>query len=376
MKKIKIAFFIDTLKEGLDGVSNTSHQIIERLGEHAIEPLFITGLPPENPKFPYRVYQTRYIPLPYWKDLRLAIPSRKRIFKVLDEFKPDLIHWSTPSLLGKIAVSYSIKRSIPNIAIYHTHIVSHADYFRWLPFKSFLTKRANKILRKFYNKTSSVLAPTSEMKNYLISIGLPEDKIKIWGRGVNCRLFNPTKRNESYFNDLNRNKKLLFVSRLVNYKETDTLIKLSHVLPNNLDLFVIGEGPEKKKMIEESNPANTRFLGWLQGEELAEAIASCDLFVFPSISETFGNVVLEAMASGLPVIAAEGGGPKSIVQVGKTGYLVKPKSIDAMLEKIEFLTSNEELLFKMSKQARQYAESQSWSKMVSDLIEIYRNAIR
>lgn len=378
MQKTRVAFFIDSLKEHQDGVSNTSHQIIRKINENNLEAIFITSMPPTNPAFGFPVYQTRYVSFPYTPEYRFALPSKRKLFKILDDFKPDLVHWSSPSLLGKLAIKYAKKRDIPNVAIYHTHFVSYIEYFKWLQAKSFLTRFTNRSMLKLYRNTDATLAPTKEMMAYLSSIGMPDEKIVLWGRGVDCRLFHPEKKPENFFEYQKgeKVKNVLFVSRLVHYKETDLLIELSHHLPKGINLVIVGEGPEQEKMKTNSNPDNTYFLGKLSGEELAKAYASCDLFVFPSLSETFGNVVLEAMASGLPVVAANSGGPKNIIRDGDNGFLVKPKSLEALKEKTLLLAQDEDLLNKMSANAREYAESQSWTNLIQLLVRIYHGCIK
>ena len=279
--------------------------------------------------------------------------------------------------MGKVAVKYSIARSIPNISIYHTHFVSYVEYFKFLPFKSLLTRFADKTILDLYGMSTRTLAPTVEMKNYMEEVGIPPEKIVVWGRGVDCIRFTPAKRKRDYFaqHKLKGHINVLFVSRLVGYKETDLLIELSHHLPDHVNLIIVGDGPEEEKMRQNCKQDNTAFLGRLEGDELAHAYASCDLFVFPSISETFGNVVLEALASGLPVVAANMGGPKSIVKHEETGYLVKPKDMGAHLEKIALLASDDSLRQSMSSKARQYAETQSWTMLWQELLTIYRTTV-
>jgi len=379
MKKVKIAFFIDILKENTDGVTNTSYRIISRLDELRIEALFFTCVPPSSPDFKYSAVVCPHIKFPYARDYPFAIPGKRRkIFKMLDEFKPDLLHWSSPSLLGRYAAEYSGRDRVPNITIYHSHFSSYIDYLKWLPFRSAIRTFLDKRLTRLYEKASLILAPTLSMKEFLVGRGTDSDKIRIWGRGVDNEKFNPNYRSESLIERWGGQEKtkILFVSRLVHYKETDMLIRLSHILRPNTLLIITGEGPEGEKMEKESDPEKTIFMGKLVDKQLSEVYASADMFVFPSLTDTFGNVVLEAMASGLPVLAANEGGPKNIVQDGKTGYLLEPKNEKAFNEKINLLTDNKSHYTQMRENALAYAQNVSWDNIIKQLYTFYIDLLK
>ena len=378
MEKIRIAFFIDILRENMDGVANTSFRIISRLEKMNIEPLFFTCLPPKSPDFNYEIFLCPHLQFPYAKDYPFAIPGkRSKIFKKLDEFKPDLIHWSSPSLLGKYATKYSKLRGIPNVAIYHSHFSSYVDYVKWLPFKSLIRKFIDRSFTRLYERATRVLAPTKSMKDFLAERGLTESKIDIWGRGIDGTRFNPDFRSDALITkwEAKEKTKILFVSRLVHYKETDMLIRLSHILREGTLLIITGEGPEREKMERECAKDRTIFTGKLVERELSEVYASADIFVFPSLTDTFGNVVLEAMASGIPVIAADEGGPKNIVKEGQNGYLIEPKNEKKFNEKIDLLIDNPTLYNEMKENALTYARELSWDNIIGQLNEKYRGLI-
>lgn len=378
MEKIRIAFFIDILRENMDGVANTSFRIISRLEKMNIEPIFFTCLPPTSPDFKHQIFLCPHLQFPYAKDYPFAIPGKKRkIFQKLDEFKPDLIHWSSPSLLGKYATKYSKLRGVPNVAIYHSHFSSYVDYVKWLPFKSLIRKFVDRSFTKLYEGATMVLAPTKSMQEFLVAKGLTASKVDIWGRGIDGEKFNPKYRSDELIKSWGAEdkKKILFVSRLVHYKETDMLIRLSHILREGTLLIITGEGPEKEKMEKECAKNKTVFTGKLVEKELSEVYASADIFVFPSLTDTFGNVVLEAMASGIPVIAADEGGPKNIIREGVNGYLIEPKKEQKFNEKINDLIDDPELYNEMRENALTYARELNWDNIVEQLNEKYRALI-
>ena len=362
----------------MDGVANTSFRIISRLEKMNIEPIFFTCLPPKSPDFKYEIFLCPHLQFPYAKDYPFAIPGkRNKIFQKLDEFQPDLVHWSSPSLLGKYATKYSKLRGVPNVAIYHSHFSSYVDYVKWLPFKSLIRKFIDRSFTRLYERATRVLAPTKSMKDFLAERGLTEAKIDIWGRGIDGTRFNPDFRSPNLIQQWGAEKKtkILFVSRLVHYKETDMLIRLSHILREETLLIITGEGPEREKMEKESAQDRTIFTGKLVDEALSEVYASADIFVFPSLTDTFGNVVLEAMASGIPVIAADEGGPKNIVQEGKNGFLIEPKNEKKFNEKIDLLIDNPALYNEMKENALTYARELNWDNIIGQLNEKYRGLI-
>ena len=346
MNRVKIAFFLDVMEEDFDGVANTMHQVIKRIPNDLLEPIFITPQPPKK-DFPYPVYTCPYWSMPFnQKDYRFALPGKmKSLKRTLDQFGPDIIHFSSPSAMGSYAVKYARANKLPVTTIYHTHFPSFATYYlRFIPWIEQLSDPIIKRLFWVYRAVDRVLAPTPTMRDYLLGKGVKEEAINIWGRGVSTDRFGPHHRDENLWPSLSpTTKKVIFVSRLVKEKEPKTLIRLYQLLAKrrpDIKMIVTGDGPTKR-ILEESMP-DAIFTGKLTGEDLARAYASSDVFVFPSVTETFGNVVLEALASGLPVVAANGGGPVDIIKQGVTGVLVEHQNEEAFYEEIVKLLDNEE----------------------------------
>lgn len=373
MGKVKIVFFIDVLKENMDGVSNTMHQIIARLPSDKFEAIFVTPLPPENPDFPFPVYQCPYFELPFYKGYRFALPAKmKELENTLDAFSPDIVHWSTPSALGWYAVKYARKCRIPVVTIYHTHFTSYVEYYLWfIPGVYHISYPFEKMFLALYRKSTLVLAPTVSMKKYLDRIKVNARAIRLWGRGVDTSRFNPIHRAEDFFGryGVQNQKIILFVSRLAKYKETDTLIRFYHLLGADFKLVITGDGPDKNRM--ERKMPGAIFTGKLTGVELSKAFASADVFVFTSITETFGNVILEAMASGLLVVAANAGGPADIIRHGETGFLTDPKNEHELHKKVVELLENKKLYHTIRENALNYAFRQNWDQLCGELFNHY-----
>jgi len=374
MSKVKVVFFVDVLLENFDGVSNTMHQLIKQIPRDRMDAIFITPMPPIH-DIGFPVYACPYFEMSINKGYRLARPGRMHdLSQILDDFKPDLIHWSSPTPLGNYGVKYASKNNLPCTTIYHTHFPTYAQYYLgFIPFISKLTDLIAKYLLNIYFKASLIFAPTISMFNYLNQLGILEKRIKIWGRGIDLKQFSPNYKDVDLFVQYglnSTNSKILFVSRLVREKETDTLIRLYKLIEKKgieHTMILTGDGHDRARM-EKLMPKSI-FTGTKTGVELAKIYASCDIFIFPSVTETFGNVILEAMASGIPVIAANAGGPSDIIQQGKTGILVKPKSETAFLDAIESLKNDQNFKNSLVNNALAYAGSQEWQSLGKEFFD-------
>ena len=377
MSKIKIAFFLDVMEENFDGVAITMHQVINRIPKEEFDVIFITPHPPKN-DIGFPVFEVPYFRVPEKnKDYRFGLPKkRKDLNEILDAFNPDILHYSSPTAMGKFAVRYAKAKGKIVTSIYHTHYPSFLKYY-FGPFSS-LVEPIFHWLYAMYPKTDKILAPTKSMSNYLKSIGIKQESLTIWGRGVDTDRFNPSKKAQDLWEKVPKgNIKLLFVSRLTREKEPQTLIRLYKLIQKKnapISMILVGDGP-MRQMLQEKMP-EAIFMGPQYGEELSKAYASADVFVFPSTTETFGNVVLEALASGLPVVAANAGGPSDIVSDGQNGFLVEPANEQAFFDKIMKLVQSEELSRQMSSTAREYAKSQSWEKLSEQLFDQYRRLVK
>ncbi len=371
MKKLKIAFFVDVLEENFDGVAHTYHHIIPRIPTDKIEVIFITPLPPKN-DIGFEVVRCPYIFMPLQKRYRIGLPAlTTKVKRALNDFKPDIIHYSSPSSLGKYAIKYAQQKKLPITNIYHTHFPSYFEYYiKRFPILKFLQNKALHLFHWYYQNTNYVFAPSSEMKNYLESIGFDVNNIAYFRRGVNAEMFSPEHQHANFRSKYKIKEKniILFVSRLVYEKDIETLVKVYDLFEKStLDtaFLVVGEGAGEGFL--KKNMPKAYFTGKLTGTDLAEAYANSTLFLFPSISETFGNVVLESLASGTPVVAAKAGGPVDIVKDGENGFLVEPKNEHAFFNKLSILLQDKILLTSFEENARKYALTQTWDAICERL---------
>ncbi len=380
-KKIRVALFTEVLKENFDGVTYTLFNIIDRIPKDKFDFIFITPLPPsDSVKIPFPVITCRYVPMPLMKGYRVALPYfDKGLEKTMKTFEPDLIFFASPTFLGRYALRYAQEHKIPLVGTYHTHYPMYVDYyFKFLPFLKFLGSIVPSLLRFYYNNCDLVYVPTKPVMEELAEIGIERKRMMIWARGIDMTKFNPLKRDTAYIDGLcgKDTIRILFVSRLYWIKEIETIINIYNRLGAthpNVKMVITGDGPQQKYMMKRMPRAV--FTGKLINSDLHRIYASCDIFLFPSITETFGNVNLEALASGLPVVAAAKGGQCGIVREGETGFLVEPKNTDAFCEKLDLLINNPAVLKRMSKNAVAYARKQKWDTLCGEMFKSFERVI-
>jgi glycosyltransferase involved in cell wall biosynthesis len=221
-----------------------------------------------------------------------------------------------------------------------------------------------------------VFAPSHSTANELIAKGLPPNKVRVCPWGIDIQRFHPSKRNGFYDKDyqLGKEVKLLYVGRISKEKNLDVLgqaFTALHKERSDVRLVVVGDGPYRTEMEHNLKEVPAMFTGYLEGEDLAQAYASADLFVFPSTTDTFGNVVLEAQASGLPVVVSAEGGPRENLIPGQTGLIVPSITPEAFKNAILEIIHTPGLLRKMQVQARKYIEDRSFEKSFDRIWECY-----
>ncbi|SMD32981.1 Glycosyltransferase involved in cell wall bisynthesis [Reichenbachiella faecimaris] len=375
----KIAIFADVLEENFDGVSVTLHKILQAIPEDQFNVLVITSHPPRDiNSFRHKIHLTPYLNLPFQKGYRLGLPNGKKLQGVLDQFSPDLIHFTSPSLFGKFAIKYARKNDLPVMNIYHTHYPVYLKYYIGRLGDYLIGSIVKKMLMWYYKNSDLTLTPTRTIKKDLIKLSVPAGKLKVWGRALKIENFSPAFRDESLFDLVipHENKKILFVSRLIKEKEMKTLYKVYKKLrkaDQTITMIITGDGP-KRDWLENKMPKAV-FTGKKVGPELSKIYASCDLFFFPSESETFGNVIIEAMASGLPIVAANAGGPSELIKNNKTGFLIKPRKIKKFSDQIIGVLRNDSLREQISGDALNFVKSRTIENLHTQLWGIYNNLI-
>jgi len=353
-----------------DGVALTLNRLVGWLGTQGVQ---VKVFAPTGPK-PALAHQGELIsvpsmPLPGRPEYRLAFGLGSDAKRRLLDFKPDLIHIAVPDLLGLAALKLAQKHNIPAVASYHTRYETYLKHYWYL---RGVEKSLKRYLRWFYGAVREVYVPSWSVRAALLADGL-RDNFKPWPRGIDTTRFDPKKRSADWRERHGIGPDevvVLHVSRLVREKRLDTLTGALR----DIDLFhravIVGDGPDRR-LAEQALP-QAIFTGFLGGEELATAYASSDIFVFPSDSESFGNVTLEAMASGLPCVCANATGSQSLVVAGETGYLAPADKPSAFAELITRLIEDPPVRERMGAAARARALTFSWDETMARMLGYYR----
>jgi glycosyltransferase involved in cell wall biosynthesis len=371
VSRIKIAFFAEILIEDFDGAARTMFQLLKRVRAAEVEFLFICGVGPDQ-LFGFPCIRLPTVTIPFNSRYKMALPGlRKRtLTRQLEAFAPDLVHIATPSSLGTFAQAFARHKGIPVLSIYHTHFISYVDYYlRSLPFLIKPVKhRISRFQRDFYNGCDIVYVPSESIVAELAAMGIENRRMLLWKRGMDTNLFTPDKRDVSRMYQWfgNTNPVVLFLSRLVWEKNLETLIRVyerCQARQLSVNFLVVGDGTAATECRRRMPGAI--FPGALGHEEASVVYASADVFLFPSISESYGNVVLEALASGLPCVVADGGGSRDFIEPGKNGFLCRPNDADDYVDKIDILLKDNTLQQAMSVAGRQYSKQFDWDELAA-----------
>lgn len=373
---MRIAIFSDTYAPEINGVARTLKRYTDYLEKQGIEyRLFVPESSTTVPSVP-QVQRFTSVPFLLYSECRLALPNPMQIKLTLDEFKPTLIHIATPFNLGLFGVHYGKRNGIPMVASYHTNFDDYLEYYHL----TFLEKWIWKYMNWFHRPFDKVYVPSQSTKDKLRDHNIHDD-IELWGRGINHELYSPAKRSNTVFKEnfnIHERNILLYVGRIAPEKDIHIVLETFYSLPEHVKkethLVIVGDGP-LFKVLSEQHQTNITWTGFIEGESLAQVYASSDIFIFPSPTETFGNVVLEALSSGLPVIGANAGGVKHLINNGINGFLCEPKNIEEFVSRTSLLLETPSLRVSFSKEAEQFAKTLSWNEIFERLIDSFKSVL-
>jgi glycosyltransferase involved in cell wall biosynthesis/predicted metal-dependent phosphoesterase TrpH len=354
--------------DGIDAIHGVSHTI-ERIREHGV-PGFEVEVVGTDAGVDRRLPAAVDLEVPFYDGLRLGVPGLPELFETLGEGRYDAFHVTVPGPAGVAATLFSQIIGKPLIGSYHTELASYAG-LRSGDGALELTARA--ALKAFYAPTEVVLSPSPAADRSLLALGIEPARIRRWERGVDIDRFDPAKADPAaYPGDL----KVLYAGRLTREKGVDLLAESflrARRLDPRLHLLLAGGGPEEEDLRQRLGDHAT-FLGWLEGEDLARAYASADAFLFCSTTDTYGQVLLEAGASGLPVVAVGEGGPASLIENRHTGLVCRPDP-DHLAGALLQLAASPALRRRLGAAGRKVAESRSWERALEQLAAGYRRGL-
>ncbi len=370
-RRKRIALYTGAYNHIADGVSLTLNRLVAFLLEGRADVLVLAPTTKE-PALAHEgdLEAAPSMAIPGRSEYRVAVGLSLENRRRLDAFDPDIMHIATPDVAGVQALAWAQRRGVPVVASYHTHFSSYLDYYHMGWIEPFMWMW----LRWFYRQCSHVYVPTPSMADILRTHGI-EEGVELWPRGVETALFHPAKRSATFraahgFSD--EDVVVAFISRLVIEKGTDVYAGvLRSVAAEGVPVkaLVVGTGPAEEDM-RRLLPDGV-FTGHLTGEDLAAAYASSDIFLFPSETETFGNVTLEAMASGLPTVCANAVGSKSLVLDGETGALCHPRDTADFTRAVCALIRDSPRRAAMGRAARARATEFSWPAILGRLNACY-----
>lgn len=375
-RPLRVALFTGAYDHVRDGVALTLNRLVAHLERRGAEVLIFAPTAP-TPAMPHHgtLVPIPSLPIPGRGEYRVSIALPAAARARLAVFAPDLVHVATPDLLGHLAARWARRNRVPLVASYHTRFETYLRHYG----VGFLAPVVERLVDRFYGGCRHVYLPSASMIALMATKGLACE-LRTWTRGVEAELFSPARRDPDWrrahgFGD--DEVVIAFVGRFVREKRLDTLIAALHRLatagvPHRV--LLIGDGPDRP-LLEKALP-DAVFTGFLVGEALATAYASADLFVFPSDSETFGNVTLEAMASGLPAVCADATGSRSLVVEGVTGHLVDADRPDLFADRIAALIADPERRRAFARTARDRALASSWEHTLDEVLAHYREALR
>jgi glycosyltransferase involved in cell wall biosynthesis len=363
----KRAWFTDTL-EDVNGVATTIRKMTGAGAEAGKELIVVTShselhifdIPIKN--FP----PIGEFELPEYELQKLSFPPILQMLDYVQREKFSEIIISTPGPVGLTALLAAKMLNLQTSGIYHTDF---PQYIRILTEDGFLESVAWRYMHWFYGQLDTVFVNSEEYRQSWIKHGFDSAKLKILPRGLDTELFHPARREPAFFEKFgarNGEVRLLYVGRISREKDLDVLADAYRLLRQEglpVQLFIVGHGPYSEAFTEALPEAF--FTGYLTGKELATAYASADIFVFPSTTDTFGNVILEAQACGVPVVVSDSGGPKELVEDKANGLITKSHDVEDFARAIRALVTNPALRKRMGESARNSVIDRSWPRAFS-----------
>jgi glycosyltransferase involved in cell wall biosynthesis len=370
---MRVALFTETFLPKVDGIVSVLVLLMDHLIQRDIE--FMVVAPKLSDELrDYRGNPVVGVPgvrFPLYPELKFG-PPNFRTYREVRDFQPDIAHFIHPTLVGTGGLMMAKHLGIPTLASFHLDLATMMHFFG----VGFLEPLVWWYTRTNFNAADYALAPSRLVQEDMLAHGVRN--VGLWRRGVNAAQFHPCYASAEMRVRLSDGHPddaiLLYVGRLSSEKQIDTVRPVLQQVPGTR-LALVGDGPARQDLGEHFAGTPTKFMGYLRGEELWSAFASADIFVFPSALETFGLVLIEAMAAGLPVVTSRVGGVDDMVQSGVNGYVFNVGDARGMINGVRAILSDPSKRRVMGRNARTFAETQSWPAMMDELITCYDDLI-
>jgi phosphatidylinositol alpha 1,6-mannosyltransferase len=374
---MRVLFCTDTYPPQLNGVSIVTALSVAGLTRLGWECAVVAPEYPEKTRTQWQaepdpagvqVLSLPSVALPRYPEVRLAVPRASRVHRLTERFRPDLIHCETEFTVGRMGQIAAARAGVPAVSSYHTNFGRYTEAYG-VPG---LRRQVSAYLGRFHRRSRRVYTPSTASREEVLRLGARD--VEVWGRGVDTELFHPGRRSQAMRAALGMGSRFtfLYVGRLAPEKRPEQILEAfrlaSEILPRGvIHLIIAGSGPRESELRAAAPPGVT-FLGLLERQsQLPDLYANCDAFLFASVTETLGLVVLEAMASGLPVIAPPAGGVRDHLVDGENGIACPEGDAAEMARAMIRLTGDWTLSRHLARGARRTAERLIWTRELERL---------
>ena len=365
---LRILIVTESFLPQVNGVTNSVRRVLDHLAGTPHQAMLVAPSGPDS----YAgapVHRVTSVAMPTYRDFPVGLASQSTLRKIFDDFRPDVVHLASPALLGRAAGIMARSRGIPVVAVYQTDLIGFAARYK-VPGAVRMMRR---LTTSIHGPAELNLVPSSASRDQLDALGMPN--LALWPRGVDAQQFHPGRRS-----DVLRDEVMAvagevivgYVGRLTAEKELD-LLQSIRPLPDHR-LVIVGGGPEEARL--RSLLPDAVFLGVRHGEDLGRIVASFDVFVHTGSTETFCQAAQEALASGVPVIAPDSGGPRDLVRPGENGLLFAPGDGSDLYACLDALVKDAGLRARMGENAYAGVRARTWASVNSALVEHYLRLVR
>ena len=375
---LRIAVVTETWPPEVNGVAMTLAKLVQGLSHrnHDVQLIRPRQTKTDSPMSDASLEEVlmRGMPIPRYPELKLGLPSKKTLVKTWTLRRPDVVHIATEGPLGWSALQAAKVLKLPVTSDFRTNFQSYSKHYG----VGWLRKPIVAYLRKFHNATACTMVPTRELMRTLSQNGFAN--LKVVSRGVDTKLFNIAKRDTSLrssWGATDDTKVLISVGRMAPEKNLDQVLKTYDALKSTgqaFKLVMVGDGPLKEQF--QKRYPEIIFPGMLSQTNLATYYASSDLFIFPSQTETFGNVTLEALASGIPVLAFDCAAARDWVQTGVNGWLIAENNPEGFAAQAVTIFNSKDLLDQITQSTRQQVVHLDWDQIAEQVESVFWDAIR
>jgi len=371
---MRVAIIAEVFLPKIDGVVHRTLNLIEQLQAAGDELLIVCPYDEGERECNVQIVDFKSFPFPTYPEYKIGIPDA-RLENAIREFQPDVLHYINPLAFGFRCYERIRKAGLryPSMFSFHT---LYGEFVKGYAALRPLSPIIWWTMREFHNRADMNMTVSGLMRDELTKRGF--ERVELWPPAVNVELFHPGQKSDEMRKRLTQGRPdkplLLTVSRLAPEKN---LLFLKEILPRfpEATLAIVGDGPQRAELERKFKGLDVHFFGYLTGDELAAAYASADLFVYASETETMGNVVLEGMATGCPVVVPAAGGIPSLVEHEKTGLLYEPRNVAEACRHVEQLLSDEAYRKSIGNTAYETVKTWDWKNAVNRVREVYQEAI-